>query len=238
MLADVGEMTEGQRSLRRCSWPGTVTSYSAGKNSGSVILTLVATGSCPARVRRYPDHFRRPAGRPLVRCSQGFARAKAKTKILISRATKTHSQTLGNEPPPRKSRTHCLRGTTGWRTSHMAALSFSVRADGLPPVLPVALAASRSARVYLHRCLLWLEARQIQNHPQCHLGLLRKALRPSKGSIWLSSMHTRACSDGLPPKPTCSDTSASARFRFIKWCSPSNERGWFDDNPGSLPVLR
>src|SRR5208282_1684286 len=97
MLADVGEMTEGQRSLRRCSWPGTVTSYSAGKNSGSVILrltaTLVAAGSRPARARRYPDNFRRPAGRPLVRCSQGLARAKANTKI---RATKAHSQTLGN----------------------------------------------------------------------------------------------------------------------------------------------
>ena len=120
----------------------------------------------------------------------------------------------------------------------MAALSFSVRAGGLPPVLPVALAASRSARVYLHRCLLWFEARQIQNPPQCHLGLLRKALRPSKGSIWLSSTHTRAYSDGLPPKSTCSDTAASARLRFTKWCSPSNQQGWFDDNPELLAASK
>src|SRR5271166_3714340 len=45
-------------------------------------------GSRPARARRYADNFRRPAGRPLVRCSQGLARAKANTKILISRAQK------------------------------------------------------------------------------------------------------------------------------------------------------
>lgn len=64
----------------------------------------------------------------------------------------------------------------------------------------------------------------IQNPPRCHLGLLRQTLRPSKGSIWLSSTLTRTCSDGLPPKLTCSGTSASARLRFTKWCSLSNER--------------
>jgi hypothetical protein len=58
----------------------------------------------------------------------------------------------------------------------------------------------------------------------CHVGLLRQTLRPSKGSIWLSSTLTRTCSGGLPPKPTCSGTSASARLIFTKWCSPSNER--------------
>jgi hypothetical protein len=35
-------------------------------------------------------------GPPLLRCSQGLVRAKANTKILLSRATKTHPQTLGN----------------------------------------------------------------------------------------------------------------------------------------------
>jgi hypothetical protein len=62
--------------------------------------------------------------------------------------------------------------------------------------------------------------------PRCRLLLpLRQGLRPSKGSIWPSSTHTHVCSDGLPPNLTCSDTSASARLPFTKWCSPSNERG-------------
>ena len=56
------------------------------------------------------------------------------------------------------------------------------------------------------------EARAIRNPPQCHLGLLQKTLHPSKGNIWLSSALTRVCSDGLPPKPICSDTSGSAPF--------------------------
>jgi hypothetical protein len=81
-------------------------------------------------------------------------------------------------------------------------------------------------------------ARPIQNPPQCQLSLPQKALRPSKGNIWRSSTLTRVCSDGLPPKPICSDTSASARLRFTKWCSPSNERGWFDDNPESLAASK
>jgi len=80
------------------------------------------------------------------------------------------------------------------------------------------------AIVYLHQCLLF-EAPPIYNSPRCHLGLLRQALRPSKGSIWLSSTLTHTCLGGLPPKLTCSGTSASARLRFTKWCSPSNERG-------------
>ena len=79
------------------------------------------------------------------------------------------------------------------------------------------------AIVYLYQCLLF-EAPPIYNSPRCHLGLLRQALRPSKGSIWLSSTLTHTCLGGLPPKLTCSGTSASARLRFTKWCSPSNER--------------
>jgi hypothetical protein len=63
----------------------------------------------------------------------------------------------------------------------------------------------------------------IQNPPRCHLDLLRQTLRPSKESIWLSSTLTRTCSDGLPPKLTCSGTSPSARLRFTKWCSLSND---------------
>src|SRR4029077_10485640 len=80
------------------------------------------------------------------------------------------------------------------------------------------------AIVYLHQCLLF-EAPPTYNSPRCHLGLLRQALRPSKGSIWLSSTLTHTCLGSLPPKLTCSGTSASARLRFTKWCSPSNERG-------------
>ena len=45
---------------------------------------------------------------------------------------------------------------------------------------------------------------------------------------------TRVWSDGLPPKPICSDPSGVARLRFTKWCSTSNERGWFDDSPEPL----
>jgi len=76
------------------------------------------------------------------------------------------------------------------------------------------------------------------NPPQCHLGLLQKTLHPSKGNIWLSSTLTRVCSDGLPPKPIWSDTSASAPLRFTKWCSRSNERGWFDDSLESLAASK
>jgi len=46
------------------------------------------------------------------------------------------------------------------------------------------------------------------------------------------------CSDGLPPKPICSDTSGLARLRFTKWCLLSNERGWFDDSPESLAASK
>jgi hypothetical protein len=77
--------------------------------------------------------------------------------------------------------------------------------------------------VYLRRCLL-VRSPPTQNHPRWHLGLPRRTLRPSKGSIWLSSTLTRTCLDGPPPKPTCNGTSASARLRFTKWCSPLNER--------------
>jgi hypothetical protein len=81
-------------------------------------------------------------------------------------------------------------------------------------------------------------ARAIRNPPQCHLGVLQKTLHPSKGNTWLSSTLTRLCSDGLPPKPICSDTSASAPFGSPKWCSPSNERDWFDDSLESLAASK
>ena len=40
----------------------------------------------------------------------------------------------------------------------------------------------------------------------------------SKASIWHISTHTRACTAGRQPKPTCSNISASAHLRFTKWC--------------------
>ena len=58
----------------------------------------------------------------------------------------------------------------------------------------------------------------IQNPPRCHLRLLCQTLRQSKDSIWLSSTLIPTCTDGLPPKLTCSGTSASARLRSTKWC--------------------
>src|ERR1700730_16096466 len=91
---------------------------------------------------------------------------------------------------------------------------------------------------YIHLCLLAVRGTNERLNRMSGVWRPQKVSRPSRASIWRSSTHTRACTAGRRPKPTCSNISGSAHLQFTRWCSRSNGQGSFGDNRGSLATSK
>ncbi|MGG5890629.1 ATP-binding protein [Falsiroseomonas sp. HC035] len=70
----------------------------------------------------------------------------------------------------------------------------------------------------LARCEYILRRENIIALGNSGTGKSEPASRPGKGSISPSSLPISACTDALPPRPTSSATSASARPPFTRCC--------------------
>src|SRR3984893_12013951 len=98
--------------------------------------------------------------------------------------------------------------------------------------------AEFDAVAYIHMCLLAVRGTNERLNRMSGVWRPQKVSRPSRASIWRSSTHTRACTAGRRPKPTCSNISGSAHLQFTRWCARSNGQGSFADNRGSLATSK
>src|ERR1700719_4725222 len=98
--------------------------------------------------------------------------------------------------------------------------------------------AEFDAVAYIHLCLLAVRGTNERLNRMGGVWRPQKVSRPSRSSIWRSTTHTRACTAGRRPKPTCSNISGSAHLQFTRWCSRSNGQGSFGDNRGSLATSK
>src|SRR5882757_183417 len=144
---------------------------------------------------------------------------------------------------------------TGSDRSQLAKVALQAKdilgADHLDAVARRMLAAAQERRefaalglaefdavAYIHLCLLAVRGTNERLNRMSGVWRPQKVSRPSRASIWRSSTHTRACTAGRRPKPTCSNISGSAHLQFTRWCSRSNGQGSFGDNRGSLATSK